>query len=123
MVTVYKVGNQIVRGLQSTIIASTSNIDIPSDAILCGDINCENQNHKSEFCIIYDKKCELSVLYICSKPFSQRRAKQQKFWPGWNEDVSELYAEAKETFKKTGFHQEKPDLVHSLNIRDPLISD
>ena len=34
-----------------------------------------------------------------SKSFCQKRAKQHKFRPGWNEYVSELHVEAKEAFK------------------------
>lgn len=68
MIAVYKIGNQIVWGLQSTTIGRTSfllkslsNIDTPPDAILC---NIENQNHKNKFRIYYDKigNCPYSSL-------------------------------------------------------------
>ena len=74
---------------------SLSNIDLPVEAILCGNINCKSQKHNKELCTMYDTI--VNCLVNDSKCFRQKKVKHN-IRPGWNEYVRELHAEAKEAF-------------------------
>lgn len=51
-------------------------IDVPIDAILCGNINCKNQSHNSALCAMYD--AIVDSLNNGSKLFSTKKTKQQR---------------------------------------------
>ena len=74
-----------------------SYVDIPYDAFQCDNINCKNQNHSKDLCIICEKI--VNCLIRSGKLFCNNSCKQHNVRPGWNEYVSELHAEAKEAFK------------------------
>lgn len=92
---------------------SLRNIDIPLDAILCGNINCKNQNHNNNLCVMYDNI--VNCLNNISKSFCKKKAKQHNLRPGWNEYVSELHREAREAFKNwvlSGKARHGPECEH-----------
>ena len=73
------------------------NIKLPIDAIMCGNVNCNDISHKNELCAMYDEivKC----LHDGSEPLKRKKEKQYKVRPGWNDYVHEFHTEAKEAFK------------------------
>lgn len=72
-------------------------IEIPYDAILCDNVNCDNPKHRNDLCAMYNDI--VLGLNNASKPLCNRRAKQQNVRPGWNEHVSALHQRAREAFK------------------------
>ena len=72
------------------------NIDVPLEAILCCNINCNNQSPIGDLRMYYDI---VNCLHNSSSAFCQKRVRQYNLRPELNEYVSELHSEAKEAFR------------------------
>lgn len=89
-----------------------SNINIPLDAILCGNISCKNQNHNTDLCAMYDTI--VNCLNSGSKSFCQKRPKQQMSDPGgMNMCINSMQRQKK--LLKTGCYLEKLGRVQNVN--------
>ena len=67
------------------------NIELPVDAIMCGNINCKNVSHNNDLCAIYDQI--VNCLVDGSEPLRRKVVKQHIVRPGWNDYVHEVHME------------------------------
>ena len=76
-------------------------VDIPVEAILCENINCENRNHSVSLNVMYDNivKCLTKSGKILCNERDRKHNDRQNAKPGWNEHVAKLHSEAKHAFK------------------------
>ncbi|XDV38077.1 hypothetical protein PO909_007559 [Leuciscus waleckii] len=63
---------------------------------MCGNINCDNPNHREDVCKMYD--LVVAGLKDSSTPFCKRSFKQQNARSGWNEHVRKHHQQAKVAF-------------------------
>lgn len=75
-----------------------SNVYLPREAIMCKDVNCQIEEHKSNLCVMYDDV--VAALLEGGKPLQKhRRNRAYNIRPGWNEHVAPYHTEAREAYK------------------------
>ena len=64
-----------------------SDIDIPSEAILCDNINCKNHKHSEQLCVMYDNIVNCLTnggKILCNNRVNKQNVRHNSR-PGWNE--------------------------------------
>ena len=85
---------------------------LPSDAILCSDVNCNDSSHCKDLCIIVLQE-------LCTRPVDHALLTlikdKSNIKPGWNKYVGTYHAEAKNAYEAwvlAGRPREGPVLDH-----------
>ena len=72
-------------------------IELPQDAILCKNVNCNHESHKNDLSYMYNQIVD--SLHTASEPLYKFRNRVRNIRPGWNEHVAELHTAARDAFK------------------------
>ena len=90
-----------------------SEVQLPLDAVMCSDLNCNNTAHCKDLCAMYDSI--VNTLYVASRPLLTYSDKAHTIMPGWNHYVADYHEEAKgahKTWVQAGRPRQGPDLEY-----------
>jgi hypothetical protein len=86
------------------------NDPVPTEAVLCKNVNCKLEYHINGLCKLYDNF--VNALTLAGKPLKKvSKLNAYKGKPGWNDHVDELHTAAREAFllwKDTGSAKQGP---------------
>ena len=95
-----------------------SNVDIQSDAFLCDNINCKNQNHSKDLCIIYEKILNCLIVSFFAIIVVNNIMSDQD---GMNMCLNSMQRPKK--LLKPGCYQGKLDMGLNVSVRNRQMQD
>ena len=66
------------------------------EVFLCREINCTNTEHQGAIEMLFEKAKD--ILFLSTEKFSYEKSDRFRVIPGWNDNIKELYADARYNF-------------------------